>query len=856
MDRFIKENRADVGKSSLKLVRDGGYALINYTNCSSAKKACSILDGIKMRSGRISVKFKGDTQKQEQHSSYAVKINGVSSSVSEEELQSICSRHGNLTSIKMNPGYAYANFSSLESAQSAIQYLNRLELGGVKVKAKLKDQGDQTQVSRTSESWVFMVEQGTNNVRRNPQPPPHSSMYVQSHPYSPRGMNPQSFRQLRMAEYHSARQPFLDSRVPNSHCQPLNMHPQPTTQLSFKPTQACSTATVKVEIEGNGVTGEDLLAYFSGFGKVLSKPVVHQGSPNYAYINYESVDNASKACKNRLVKLKDVELKVKPSMKQCVQEVDTKSFKSEDVVIDQLLARQRLAEIKQKLVSFDVTVTPLHLTMGGLRITGNVADVVKAEVVVDSEVSILQSEVINKDEEFNCSAIPHFSDPNLFQSIEHKHSCQLSILKGGLHTENLVQFSALVAASLDKKSLMSAALFDDYFSTSNAVSTKVPTWLFQDDTAVYTEMSSENSSAVEKLYQTHKLYPHKQAGDFTHTMGKWVYSYDFTLRQQKNTLTYKTRSIQRTLKESAEQNSRNIMGQCRGLKTEVNTSLQELNRVIDENSCTVELKVGKEHQEEILKLANQFCVQVADGNLPGWIALKGCRGYVDQVKLELKAKILDAATPVLSLTSKAKGPHWEPQIEKVELKTVRQATSEWQVIQDKLRRSIPNATILRLQRIQNESLWERFAFCRQRMMKKNGPEGVNEKKLFHGPGQTRPESIYCSEYGFDFRFGNAGMWGKGTYFASDASYSSKYAHTSDQAHNQMFLAFVLTGLSTAQPPDSSLDKPPLKPGSSEDRYDSVNGLSGSTKIYIVYDHDKSYPAYLITFRKGNTYSYF
>ena len=55
-----------------------------------------------------------------------------------------------------------------------------------------------------------------------------------------------------------------------------------------------------------------------------------------------------------------------------------------------------------------------------------------------------------------------------------------------------------------------------------------------------------------------------------------------------------------------------------------------------------------------------------------------------------------------------------------------------------------------------------------------------------------------------------------------------------------------TGIYIKTGQDSRLTMPPLKPSSSEDRYDSVHGITHSTSIYIVYDHDKSYPAYLIT----------
>ena len=113
---------------------------------------------------------------------------------------------------------------------------------------------------------------------------------------------------------------------------------------------------------------------------------------------------------------------------------------------------------------------------------------------------------------------------------------------------------------------------------------------------------------------------------------------------------------------------------------------------------------------------------------------------------------------------------WEQQTNDIELKDLPSQCYEWFQIDQEIRATIPNAHIIKIQRIQNKWLWEEYEFCKQRMMRKNGDQAVNEKRLFHGSKYTPPENIYCSEHGFDFRFGNAGMWGKGAYFASDANY--------------------------------------------------------------------------------------
>ena len=121
--------------------------------------------------------------------------------------------------------------------------------------------------------------------------------------------------------------------------------------------------------------------------------------------------------------------------------------------------------------------------------------------------------------------------------------------------------------------------------------------------------------------------------------------------------------------------------------------------------------------------------------------------------------------------------------------------------------------------------------------------------LFHGSSQTRPEQIYNSENGFDFHQGHLG---EGAYFSVDAQYSNRYAYEPSVAggRRQLFLAMVLTGESYNCGEDRSLKKPPLKERSkmfTDERYDSVHGKIGGSDIFVIYEHDKAYPVYLITY---------
>ena len=242
--------------------------------------------------------------------------------------------------------------------------------------------------------------------------------------------------------------------------------------------------------------------------------------------------------------------------------------------------------------------------------------------------------------------------------------------------------------------------------------------------------------------------------------------------------------------------------------------------------------------------------------------VKGVQGYVDKVSLQVRQEMLAYKEKVLAQRSTARAlgrtvevpSHWDAQTEKVVLKPVSSDSKEWNDISSRVHKTLPSAQVVSVERIQNQWLWEKYHFSKQRMSEKYGGI-VNEKDLFHGTSSTPPEKIFKSEQGFDFRFCSRGMWGTGTYFAVNASYSNSYAYTTG-ARKQMILAKVLTGETCQCNQDSSLKKPPVKSRSKlsgsrnafeDELYDSVKGNTKGSDIFVIYDHEKAYPAYLITY---------
>ena len=181
---------------------------------------------------------------------------------------------------------------------------------------------------------------------------------------------------------------------------------------------------------------------------------------------------------------------------------------------------------------------------------------------------------------------------------------------------------------------------------------------------------------------------------------------------------------------------------------------------------------------------------------------------------------------------------------------------EYREIEGLFRSTMPSYHIEKIERVQNESLWKRFRDCKRRMEEHLPSAG--EKKLFHGTKQTNPKDIYSGDAGFDIRHSGTGMWGVGSYFAVNASYSQGYSYQKrvlDQSNplHQMFVAKVLTGACIRLDPDCQLRFPPERTDQQEGsvvirrRYDSVQGFTERSEVYIVYDNAQSYPAYLITY---------
>uniref|UniRef100_C3Y3J3 Poly [ADP-ribose] polymerase n=1 Tax=Branchiostoma floridae TaxID=7739 RepID=C3Y3J3_BRAFL len=171
-------------------------------------------------------------------------------------------------------------------------------------------------------------------------------------------------------------------------------------------------------------------------------------------------------------------------------------------------------------------------------------------------------------------------------------------------------------------------------------------------------------------------------------------------------------------------------------------------------------------------------------------------------------------------------------------------SAEYNTVASKLLPTMLN--IQKMERVQNPTLWKQYCVQKEKICQKN-PSRQNEQELWHGsPAES---CVKISHHGFNRSYAgmNATMFGKGTYFARDASYSARgYARPDANGLKRLFLAKVLTGEYIKG--NSSMIVPPTRPGGNPlDTYDSTVDNVNNPCIFCVYHDAQAYPEYLLTF---------
>ena len=320
-----------------------------------------------------------------------------------------------------------------------------------------------------------------------------------------------------------------------------------------------------------------------------------------------------------------------------------------------------------------------------------------------------------------------------------------------------------------------------------------------------------------------------------------------------------------------------ISGQDSNIKRAENNLLQVLNGNLVETvpiPCCAEMTLLLDLLQQVRNIVRQYCVLFKYYTVDGVskLSLTGAPGYVEVVheliEQHISALAKDLMTyrcrmvlfkqfitlPFMSkqeINQYSRPPIWELQTKSCVFGNVIPNSNEWKEMFTLVSATMPGILLKRLERIQNVIIWEKYSLEGKHMSKRN--EGVvNEKYLYHGTCKVNPYIVASSDCGIDFRYskehGRPLMWGTGAYFAENLSYSDKYSHKVIGKERQVMIVSVLTGRSYTygKQINSKLTMPPNDIFSGR-RFDTVNGTTGGSIIYVIYDHYKSCPAYIITY---------
>ncbi|KAH8058949.1 platelet-activating factor acetyltransferase [Aureococcus anophagefferens] len=176
------------------------------------------------------------------------------------------------------------------------------------------------------------------------------------------------------------------------------------------------------------------------------------------------------------------------------------------------------------------------------------------------------------------------------------------------------------------------------------------------------------------------------------------------------------------------------------------------------------------------------------------------------------------------------------------------------LLEDDLRKK---CTIQSIERVQNISLWQSYCVRKSATVSREGSENLAEATrkyvrcwLFHGaPGDVVAKIL---QQGFNRSFcgKNATFFGKGVYFARDASYSAYplYCRPDDNGVQSIFLCRVVIGQYCQGRKDALT--PDIRDDSRNLLFDSTVNHVANPEIFVTYHDAQAYPEYLIKFKQS------
>lgn len=164
-------------------------------------------------------------------------------------------------------------------------------------------------------------------------------------------------------------------------------------------------------------------------------------------------------------------------------------------------------------------------------------------------------------------------------------------------------------------------------------------------------------------------------------------------------------------------------------------------------------------------------------------------------------------------------------------------------------KTVTNAEIVSVERIENPKLVEAYDAKLKEMMSANGAsaEATERKWLFHGTDESTVSKIASRGFDRSFCGKDAVAFGKGVYFARDASLSANptYARPNAAGVQHMLLVRVAVGTYCVGKKDAM--EPDARPNGRP--FDSTTNDLDNPAFFVTYDNAQAFPEYLIKFKQ-------
>jgi len=193
----------------------------------------------------------------------------------------------------------------------------------------------------------------------------------------------------------------------------------------------------------------------------------------------------------------------------------------------------------------------------------------------------------------------------------------------------------------------------------------------------------------------------------------------------------------------------------------------------------------------------------------------------------------------------------------VQKSLLRPSSKEYRDVSNSFLMTLPKSTkIVSIHRIQNMALYQSYVVKRKTVVDRDKTLAGNSRSLarferrwlWHGTNADSIEKIVQQGFNRSFCGKNATFYGKGVYFARDASYSAGDTYSPRDARGNKYVLACRVVVGEFCRGKADARTPDLRDATKNILYDSTVDNPGKPSLYVTYHDAQCYPDYTIVFK--------